>query len=269
MQLLALTALIVLLYLIAATGFSMQVLRGEAAARTHHPLILAAGVLAIAGHAVLLYTQTMSGDGINLGFFNAGSLVGWLMAALVLVAALRRPVTNLLVVVMPIGAVTLLLSMVVGQTGPGRATVPAGLEIHILSSVLAYSVLSLAVLQALVLAYQDHQLHNRRPTGLVRLLPPLQVMEDLLFQMLWLGFILLSVSLVSGWLFLEDIFAQHLVHKTTLSVIAWLVFATLLAGRLRYGWRGRTAIRWTLGGFLALMLAYFGTKLVLELILQR
>ena len=269
MQHLAFTLLIVLLYLAAATGFSIQVLRGEAGERNLRPAMLGAGILAIAGHAFLLYSQTISGPGVNLGFFNAGSLMGWLMAALVLLAALRLPVTNLLVAVLPIGAVTLLLSMLAGPTSTGPSTIPAGLEVHILSSVLAYSVLSIAALQALVLAYQDHQLRHRRPTGLVRLLPPLRAMEDVLFQMLWVGFALLSASLLSGWLFLEDIFAQHLVHKTTLSVVAWLVFAALLAGRLRYGWRGRTAIRWTLSGFAALMLAYFGTKLVLELILQR
>jgi ABC-type uncharacterized transport system permease subunit len=83
------------------------------------------------------------------------------------------------------------------------------------------------------------------------------------------GFVLLTLSLVSGFAFLEDMFAQHLVHKTVLSTLAWIVFGALLVGRFRYGWRGRTAIIWTLGGFVILILAYFGTKAVLELILHR
>jgi ABC-type uncharacterized transport system permease subunit len=83
------------------------------------------------------------------------------------------------------------------------------------------------------------------------------------------GFVLLTLSLGTGFLFLENLFAQHLVHKTVLSLLAWLVFAMLLAGRMRYGWRGQVAIRWTLSGFIALMLAYFGTKMVLEWILKR
>ncbi|EDN66789.1 Cytochrome c assembly protein [Beggiatoa sp. PS] len=87
--------------------------------------------------------------------------------------------------------------------------------------------------------------------------------------MIAVGFGFLSLSLISGMVFLEDIFAQHLVHKTALSIVAWCVFAILLFGRWRYGWRGKTAIRWTLSGFVALMLAYFGTKMVLELILHR
>jgi len=93
-------------------------------------------------------------------------------------------------------------------------------------------------------------------------------METLLFQMIGIGFILLSLSLLSGIFFLQDILAQHLVHKTFLSISAWVVFAILLWGHWRYGWRGKVAIRWTISGFVVLMLAYFGSKMVLELILN-
>jgi ABC-type uncharacterized transport system permease subunit len=143
------------------------------------------------------------------------------------------------------------------------------LQIHILISLIAYSMLTIAAVQAVVLAVQDRQLHNHRPGGMMRALPPLQWMEHLLFQLIAVGFVLLTLALGTGFVFLQDIFAQHLVHKTVLSIAAWLVFAVLLWGRARFGWRGRTAIRWTLGGFFALMLAYFGSKLVLELVLHR
>ncbi len=134
---------------------------------------------------------------------------------------------------------------------------------------LAYSLLSIAAIQSIVLALQDRRLRHKHPGGLTGALPPLQVMESLLFQMIGLGFIFLSLSLLSGIVYLEDIFAQHLVHKTVLSIVAWAVFGVLLWGRWHSGWRGRTAIRWTLGGFVLLLLAYFGSKLVLELILGR
>jgi len=88
-----------------------------------------------------------------------------------------------------------------------------------------------------------------------------------MFQFLGFGFILLSVSLLTGFFYLEDIFAQHLVHKTVLSIIGWVILGVLLFGRIRFGWRGRTAVRWTLSAFAFLMLAYFGSKLVLEFIL--
>ena len=94
-------------------------------------------------------------------------------------------------------------------------------------------------------------------------------MEQLLFQLIGTGFVLLSAGLLTGIVFLEDVFAQHLVHKTVLSIAAWSIFGILLWGRWRFGWRGRKAIRWTLSGFGVLILAYFGSKLVLELILDR
>jgi len=126
-----------------------------------------------------------------------------------------------------------------------------------------------AAKQAVLLDVQDRHLRNRRPGGFIRALPPLEVMERLLFQMIATGFALLSAALLTGMLFLEDIFAQHLVHKTVLSIASWVIFGILLWGRWKFGWRGRTAIRWTLSGFVFLILAYFGSKMVLELILQR
>ena len=100
-------------------------------------------------------------------------------------------------------------------------------------------------------------------------MPPLQTMESLLFEMIAAGFVLLTLALMCGFAFLEDMFAQHLVHKTVLSTLAWLVFGGSCSWRFRYGWRGRTAIIWTLSGFVILILAYFGSKAVIELMLQR
>ena len=136
-----------------------------------------------------------------------------------------------------------------------------------LSSLVAYSILALAALHAIVLSIQNSLLHSHQPGGIIRLLPPLKTMESLLFETITIGFICLSISLASGLIFLDNMFAQQLAHKTVLSIFAWLVFATLLFGHWIVGWRGRTAIRWTLGGFLSLMLAYFGSKFVLEILL--
>jgi ABC-type uncharacterized transport system permease subunit len=135
---------------------------------------------------------------------------------------------------------------------------------------LAYSFLNIAALQAVLVAYQDWQLHTHHSAGrFARSLPPLQTMEKLLFQLMGVGFALLTVSLVTGFIFLDDLFAQHLAHKTVLSIMAWLVFGTLIAGRSIRGWRGKIAIQMTLAGFVSLMLAYFGSKVVLEWILHR
>jgi ABC-type uncharacterized transport system permease subunit len=188
---------------------------------------------------------------------------------MLLIASFQQPLENLGIPVLPIAAATVGLTILNHGEGQPIASGSWQLDLHILFSVLAYSVLALAAVQALLLAVQEKHLRNRQPGGFIRALPPMQVMEQLLFQMIGSGFALLSAGLLTGIFFLEDIFAQHLVHKTVLSIVSWLVFGILLWGRWRFGWRGRTAIRWTLSGFVVLLLAYFGSKFVLELILQR
>ncbi len=232
-------------------------------------ILLLLGVLAISLHALVLYQEMVTLSGLNLGIFNAASLIAWVIALLLLLTLLRHPVENLTIVIFPIAAITIALEGYFDSEYILSPKTEIGVALHILFSILAYSLLSLSALQALFLALQEYQLHRKRPGWVMQRLPPLQVMETLLFQMIAVGFILLTLSLISGFVFLEDIFAQHLVHKTVLSIAAWCVFAMLLWGRMRYGWRGRTAIRWNLSGFVVLMLAYFGSKMVLELILHR
>ena len=142
------------------------------------------------------------------------------------------------------------------------------MAIHIGSSILAYSILTIAAAQAAILAIQDHHLKNRITNGLVRVMPPLQLMEATLFELIWIGVVMLTLALSTGILFMEDIFSQHLVHKTVLSMFAWLIFSILLLGRHQLGWRSLTAVRFTITGFCLLLLAFFGSKLVLELVLQ-
>jgi ABC-type uncharacterized transport system permease subunit len=133
---------------------------------------------------------------------------------------------------------------------------------------LAYSLLTIAALEALFLAYQNRQLHLHHSSGLLRILPPLQTMENLLFSIVVAGFISLSIAIVSGFAFVDNFITQHLAHKTFFSLIAWLVYAVLLWGRFKLGWRGKTATNWTLWGFFALMLAFFGSKFVIEMVLK-
>jgi ABC-type uncharacterized transport system permease subunit len=143
------------------------------------------------------------------------------------------------------------------------------MSVHVFSSIIAFSLLNIAALQAILLAIHDQQLRRHHPRRLMLVLPPLQAMEVLLFQIIAAGVFFLTLSLLSGFIFVEDLFAQHLVHKTVLSIFAWIIFSALLVGRLRYGWRGSVAIHWTLAGFVLLLMAYFGSKMVMELILNR
>jgi len=256
------------LYLIASILLTVRLLRDSVEFTCQRNHIVLLGVAAALIHSMILYPVILTPGGLNLGFFLAISLIALTTSLLLLLATLFEPVENLGIAVFPVAALSLGLILLF----PGQRIVTAAaswqLETHILLSLLAYSILGLAVLQALLLAIQDRHLHNRQPGGFIRALPPLQVMESLLFQMIAAGFVLLTLALITGMLFLEDIFAQHLVHKTTLSIAAWSVFAILLWGRWRFGWRGKVAIRWTIGGFIFLMLAYFGSKFVLELVLN-
>jgi ABC-type uncharacterized transport system permease subunit len=257
------------LYLFAGGWLTMRLARASGGGAGPKSGPLALGWSAAVLHAAILAQTVFQPAGLNLGFFNALSFTGWLIAAVLLAVSMVRPVENLGIGVLPFAALTLALGLLFPAK---RIVADAGqwpLELHILIAILAYALLALAAVQAVLLAIQEHRLRRRQPGGFLRGFPPVTAMETLLFQMIGAGFILLSVTLISGFFFLEDLFAQHLAHKTVLSLIAWCVFAVLLWGRWRFGWRGRTAIRWTLSGFGFLALAFFGSKLVLELILRR
>src|SRR5690606_10844305 len=217
-------------------------------------------------HGGGIYGLSAAYPGVQLGFFSVSSLIFWVINLIVLFSSLKKALHNLFILLSPLSV------LAVGASIIGRdANVQISYQLasHVVLSILAYSLLTIATLQALLLAYQNHQLKSKHTIGKVRLLPPLQTMESLLFELLWAGEILLTLSILSGMWFLEDIFAQHLAHKTVFSIAAWVIYTLLLWGRHRLGWRGYTAIRWTLEGFALLMLAYYGSKLVLELILHR
>lgn len=209
---------------------------------------------------------TMSG-GWNLGLFSTLSVAAWLMAFIALIIGAKQKYAHPGIVIYPLVAIFLILKTSLSSQQTTVLADPA-LEWHILLSLAAYSLFTLAALQAIVLAIQEQQLRQRHLAGLIRKLPPLQSMETTLFQLISAGFILLTLGLITGLFFIEDIFAQQLIHKTVLSLLAWCVFATLLWGRFRYGWRGKTAIKWSLIGFIFLVFAYFGSKFVLEFLIS-
>jgi ABC-type uncharacterized transport system permease subunit len=223
---------------------------------------------AIACHSAATYFSLLIDGKLNLSFYNASSLIFLVIAISSFFALYRRQaIESLIVILLPCTVLSIGLDHW-AHSSTDKFIIGAGLISHVILSLLAYSIITVAALQAVALAIQDRQLRQHNFHGLFSYLPPLQTMESLLFDMIWLGFILLSAAIASGFYFLNDMFAQHLAHKTLLSIIAWLVFATLLTGHYRYGWRGQTAAKLTIAGFTALMLAYFGSKFVLELILS-
>ena len=235
--------------------------------RPRSPLYLAC--IAVFTHITYIVIAFEKNDSFNFSFISTAALVSLIVALLLLIATLNKPVEKLGIVIFPIAAIMLALELNLPEKPHLLHTHNWQMSTHILTSIIAFSLLNIAALQAILLAIQDQQLKSHPPKRFIQSLPPLQTMETLLFEMLGAGLFFLSISLISGFIFIEDLFAQHLVHKTVLSLIAWIIFSSLLIGRLRYGWRGKTAVRWTLSGFFLLLLAYFGSKLVLEIILHR
>lgn len=227
-------------------------------------MVLAVGVTC---HGIATYQTIFVDDAYQLGIAKILSLFFFVINTIVLFSALKKPLHNLFLFILPLAQVAIVTGeLFQGITKQTNELTPELLG-HILLSVLAYSLLTIASVQALLLAYQTKLLRQKHPGGVIGLLPPLQTMEKLLFELIWAGEILLTFSIITGILFINDIFVQQLSHKTVFSILSWLIYAILLAGHYRAGWRGPSAIRWTLVGFAALMLAYFGSKLVLEVIL--
>lgn len=225
-------------------------------------------VPALALHLLSVAPAVFTAAGMQFSLYNAASVFFLAAAFLAWAASFRWPLSNLLLVLYPLTVVAVLCALFLPAPVAPRTAFGWGIAAHILLSILAYSILSIAAVQAAALALLISRLKHRRLHGLVDLMPSLATMESLLFRLIWTGEVLLAAAMLTGALFLEDIMAQHLAHKTVLSAIAWLVFAVLLWGRHFVGWRGLTAIRWTLSGFGLLILAYFGSKFVLQVVLH-
>ena len=254
----------IIIYL-TSTFFILKELRFK---QTHKVSVYLAWLAAMT-HAIYNTSIFFQPGGINFSFFNTASLITFIIVLILLIATLSKPVEKLGIAIFPIAALTICMNFLIPVKAQLLQTRGLPMDIHILSSIVAFSLLNIAAFQAVLLAIQDNKLKNHQTNLLIQSLPPLQTMESLLFQIIGTGLFFLSISLLSGFFFIEDLFDKHLAHKTFLSIFAWLIFSSLLVGRLHYGWRGQSAIRWTLIGFILLLLAYFGSKLVLELILNR
>ena len=250
-------------YLVAAGLVVAQVARGTASPRGW----LVAAVVGVAAHAAHHARDWQLAGGADLHFFAALSLVGLGMAALTALYGAAGRMQALGVVVFPLAAASLAVDAATASM-PSAVT-DWRLQLHAWCALLSYATLAVAALLAVMLWAQERALRQRAYHRWMRTLPPLTELESLLFRTIGAGFVLLSATLLTGFLFVEDMFAQHLAHKTVFSVLSWLAFGALLLGHWLRGWRGRTAVRWTLVAMALLVLGFFGSKFVLELVLQR
>ncbi|HAK51366.1 MAG TPA: hypothetical protein DCM54_05600 [Gammaproteobacteria bacterium] len=226
------------------------------------------GLAAVLFHGVTSYLGFYTDVGIDLGLYPMLSLTTFAVAAILCISSFRLPVESLFVVIFPVAVVSILLQLSIEGSYTPRDDISRGIGSHIVLSVFAYGLLSVAALQAAFLSFGNYELRHRK-LEVVKKLPPLETMEALLFEMLGAGLVLLSLSILTGFIFLQDIGSPGLIHHTGITMAAWAVFAVLLWGRIKWGWRGAVASRWALSGFALLALGYFGSKLVLEVILGR
>ena len=223
---------------------------------------------ALVMHALAAHATTNLPTGINLGLANVASLTALIVLTLVAIAGIARPVHSLFVLLFPLSALILLISLIPQPISPAPGGMGETLALHTLVSIIAFSILMMAALQSILVGVAERYIRTKSHILMLRILPPLETMEHLLFVMLWVGFAGLTIAIGSGFFYLEDMFAQRVVHHTVLSSAAWVAYVILLLGRGIFGWRGMSAVRWTLAAFTLLLLGYFGSKFVLEILLR-
>lgn len=228
--------------------------------------------VALVLHGMLVYTSVLRDEGLNLGVTNSISLIVWLTVAIYWLASLAVPG---LASIQGLWAPVALSAVLLQAALPSRYFVHYGgdplFTLHFAIAMLAYSLFIVATMHALVMLAEEKWLHRGVMPPFLRSLPPLLEMEALLFRILFAAFVLLTLTVVSGVFFSEQVFGRPLqfTHKTVFGLLSWAIFGSLLWGRYFRGWRGRRAVYLTLWGFGALLLAYLGSKFVLEIILKR
>ena len=243
---------------------------GNASLRTQ-PWERAAIFIALAIQGVGLYDGLFGASGMRFSFSFALSLMLWLAVLIYWFEGFHSPLDGLQPLVLPLAALCAALPVVFPQLRVIAHADAWGFKLHFMAAMLAYSLFTLSALQAVFMGFAERKLHHKELSRHLASLPPLLTMEVLLFRMITVAFALLTLALASGIVFSEEIFGKALVfdHKTFFAFVAWGIFGALLIGRRTYGWRGRIALRWTLAGFIVLLLAYVGSRFVYEVVLGR
>lgn len=256
----------VLLYLFAGITLARGYFH---ASTTMRAVGVACAILAVLAHAFLIAQAMATPAGWDVNFIYTLSLAALMITTMLLVTSPWARTLESGILAFPGAALCVALQWLLDPAPLVLTQVSGILEVHVFTSLLAYSLLSIAAINAVMLAIQDYVLRHPRPIRQIELLPPLAVIETLMFRLIAVGWAVLTLSLITGVVFIEDMFAQHLAHKTVLSILSWTLFGLLLAGRWWYGWRGRSAVNLALAAMIVLALAYFGSKMVLEVFLDR
>jgi ABC-type uncharacterized transport system permease subunit len=230
-------------------------------------------VLALLAHGFALLEAIFPGGEMRFGFSNALSLAVWLAICFYWVETLYTRLDSLRAIVLPAGVLACVLAVLFPATHVVSDSSVASpvFRVHFITAILAYGLFMLAALHAVLMAIATKQLHHARFSRLMANLPPLLTMEARLFRLIGIGFVLLTLTLLAGIIYTQTIpgAAFFRDHKSIFATTSWFLFGILLIGRHFRGWRGRIALRWTLAGFITLMLAYIGKWFVIEVLLHR
>ena len=234
-------------------------------------MMRAALLIGLLCHGAALGYALFDGEGLNIGFSHAVSLIIWLvMLAYTLIGFDNQLLKIVALYLAPLAALAAMLPMLL----PAHRIVNyAGFafKLHFVVAILAYALYTVATLHALLMLFLERRLHEGNLPPLLQGLPPLLRLERLLFQLLSVAFLLLTATLVTGVFFSENLFGKafQVNYKTVFAAFSWVIFGGLLFGHWKFGWRGKLAVRWTLIGFVLLLLSYVGSKFVIEIILKR
>jgi ABC-type uncharacterized transport system permease subunit len=258
------------------------------------PVTLASGTtgrvllcVALLVHGALLDATIFPQNAMVFGFAFALSAMFWLGAGIYWIESFFFPLDGLRLLVLPLACVASLLPLAFGGVRVLSYSAAPMFKLHFLIANVAYGLFAIAALHAVLMLLVERRLHAMRGgaalqragdasrngwlTGWLGTLPPLLTLEKLLFRLIAAGFVLLTLTLLSGIVFSEQLQdrALRLDHKTVFAILSWLMFGALLTARKVSGWRGRAALRWVLASFVALLLAYVGSRFVLEVLLHR
>jgi ABC-type uncharacterized transport system permease subunit len=259
--------LVILLYLLAAAA-ALHAARREAPRAAFYEPALYLTAAALAAHAAWLADTLGPARGLSLGLADSASVMGFAIGAGGLLAVFAPRFRTVAAVCLGLAA---LLAAGTGSLPAPQEIASGGwpLAVHVVLAMGSAGMFAIAAVLVVLLALQDAALRGGRAGGWLATLPPVESLERALFSVIGIGMAALTVAILAGLIFVTDLFAQHLVHKTVLALAAWAIFACLLVGRWRFGWRGRKAARYTIAGFVVLAVAYFGSKFVLEILLGR
>ena len=222
-------------------------------------------------HGLMIMLPPLANQTLIMSFGYASAVIVWLMLMLYLMGSFFYRLRGLQLLLYPLSVLFMLLAIVFpGHVESYRIT-DWPFMLHIISSLLAYSLFGITTLIAVLILWLSRDLHRHRLSPARSFLPPLLSLERMMFQSMWIGFALLTVSVISGTFFAEEVFGRPMTftHKTIFSIVSWFIYAGLLLKRSMTAWRGKRPAVWTIVGFISLMLAYVGSKFVLEVILQR